>query len=143
MGFSTTLAQVLTFPPYPLAALASEANAQTVLRKLTTLQWMLFTACLCDKFHVRGPFIIFNCFIAVIGLCLTAFLESAAGRYVGVFLGIAAVSSNVPAILSYQHNNIVGQAKRAIGSAFLIGSGAVGGIIATNIFREQDYPQYR
>ena len=104
---------------------------------------MLLTAFICDRVHLRGPFIIGNGLLAILGLSMTAFLKGAAGRYVGVFFGIAAVSANVTTILSYQHNNIVGQTKRAIASALLIGAGAVGGIIATNIFREQDYPTYR
>lgn len=106
-------------------------------------QWMLTCAYLCDRFHVRGPCIIFNGVLAAIGIALTAFLEKPGVRYFGVFLGIAAVSANVTTILSYQHNNITGHTKRAVASAMLIGAGAVGGIIATNIFRQQDYPTYR
>lgn len=40
------------------------------------------------------------------------------------------------------HNNIVGQMKRSIASALLIGGGAIGGIAASNIFRQQDAPRY-
>ncbi|KAK5311130.1 hypothetical protein LTR93_011822 [Exophiala xenobiotica] len=113
MGFSIHMSQLLNFPPYPMAAL------------------------------VRGPLIIRNGLLATLGVCLTAFLTGPAGRYVGVFIGIAACNANVTAILSYQHNNIVGQTKRAAGSALLITGGAIGAIIATNIFRQQDHPNYR
>jgi hypothetical protein len=41
------------------------------------------------------------------------------------------------------HNNIVGQSKRALASALLIGGGACGGIVASNIFRQADAPGYR
>jgi hypothetical protein len=41
------------------------------------------------------------------------------------------------------HNNIVGQSKRSIASALIIGGGAIGGIIASNIFRQADAPEYR
>jgi hypothetical protein len=71
-----------------------------------------------------------------------AYLENPDARYAGVFLGVNGANSNVPSILSYMHNNIVGQMKRSIASALLIGGGACGGIAAANIFRQQDAPQY-
>jgi len=73
---------------------------------------------------------------------MMAFLSLPPNRYAGVFLGVAGASSNVPSILSYMHNNIVGQMKRSVASALLIGGGACGGIAAANIFRQQDAPQY-
>ncbi|KIW94129.1 uncharacterized protein Z519_05445 [Cladophialophora bantiana CBS 173.52] len=64
-------------------------------------------------------------------------------RYVGVFLGLAPYNASIPAIFSYQHNNIVGQSKRAIGAAVMIVGGGIGGIIASNAFQQKDAPQYR
>jgi MFS family permease len=96
-----------------------------------------------DRFETRGPLIIFNCIVAIVGVSMMAFLTLARDRYAGVFLGVAAANTNVPSILSYMHNNIVGQTKRAISSALLIGGGAIGGICATLIFRQQDAPAYR
>lgn len=49
---------------------------------------------------------------------------------------------NIPAVLAYQSNNIRLQSKRSVGSALQIGFGAVGGIIASTSFREQDAPKY-
>jgi hypothetical protein len=70
-----------------------------------------------------------------------AHLEIGDARYTGVFLGVSGANSNVPSILSYMHNNIVGRMKRRVASAMLIGGGACGSI-ATAIFRQQDAPQY-
>jgi hypothetical protein len=39
-------------------------------------------------------------------------------------------------------NNIVGQSKRAFASAVVVGSGGIGGIIATTVFRQADAPKY-
>lgn len=50
--------------------------------------------------------------------------------------------ANIPTILSYQHNNIVGDMKRALATAILVGGGGCGGIIAANSFRQQDAPNY-
>lgn len=125
MGYSVAMAQVLSFPPYAVATI-----------------WMFTTAWIADHYRVRGPVIIWNCTVAIIGVSMMAFVDGAATRYAGVFLGVAGANSNVPSLLSYMHNNIVGQMKRSVASALLIGGGACGGIAASNIFRQQDAPQY-
>jgi hypothetical protein len=125
MGYSVAMSQILTFPPYVLAA-----------------AWMFGTAWVADHYRKRGLIIIFNCVWAVIGVCLMAYVSNARVRYAGVFLGVSGANANVPSILSYMHNNIVGQTKRSIASALLIGGGACGGIAASNIFRQQDAPKY-
>jgi hypothetical protein len=73
---------------------------------------------------------------------MMAYVENSRVRYAGVFLGVSGANANVPSLLSYMHNNIVGQTKRSIASALLIGGGACGGIAASNIFRQQDAPKY-
>jgi hypothetical protein len=103
---------------------------------------MFTTAYIADRTHKRGLIIIFNALLSLIGVAMMAFLKRPRDRYAGVFLGVSAINSNVPAILSYMHNNIVGQSKRALASALLIGGGACGGITASNIFRQQDAPAY-
>lgn len=103
---------------------------------------MFTTAYIADRTHKRGLVIIFNCLFALIGVAMMAFLTRPRDRYAGVFLGVAAINSNIPTLLSYMHNNIVGQSKRALASALLIGGGACGGITASNIFRQQDGPDY-
>ena len=37
---------------------------------------------------------------------------------------------------------LVGQMKRAVGTAVLVGGGGCGGVIAANVFRQQDAPKY-
>ncbi|CAK4032134.1 MFS general substrate transporter [Lecanosticta acicola] len=126
MGYSTAMSQVLAFPPYVAAA-----------------PWMFLTAWLADHYHKRGVVLIFNCAAAVVGVAMMGFaISSPATRYAGVFLGVCGSNSNVPTILSYMHNNIVGQMKRSVASALIIGGGAIGGIVASNIFRQQDAPRY-
>lgn len=125
MGYSIAMSQILSFPPYAVATI-----------------WMFTTAWLADHYRKRGIIIIWNCTVAVIGVCMMAFATGSGTRYAGVFLGVAGANSNVPSLLSYMHNNIVGQMKRSIASALLIGGGACGGIAAANIFRQQDAPKY-
>ncbi|GIZ41348.1 hypothetical protein CKM354_000465400 [Cercospora kikuchii] len=127
LGYSTVRAQVLSFPPYAVAA-----------------PWMLITAWIGDRYRKRGHLIIFNNAVALIGLAMIGFATSSPrARYAGTFLGVAAGNSNVPTILTYMHNNIVGNTKRAVASAVLVGASGISGIIAANIFRQQDAPGYK
>ncbi|KAK2799595.1 hypothetical protein FQN50_008433 [Emmonsiellopsis sp. PD_5] len=64
-------------------------------------------------------------------------------RYFGAFITTAACNATVPCILTWQANNIRGQWKRALCSATLVGTGGIGGIIGTTVFRSQDAPEYR
>lgn len=63
-----------------------------------------------------------------------------AARYAGIILGVCGANSNVPTFLSRMHNNIVGQMKRSVAIAIIIGGGTIGGTVASRIFRQQDTP---
>lgn len=126
MGFTTGEAQCLVAPPYAFAAIV-----------------MYGCGWLGDKKKIRGPIIIFNMILCLVGLPIMGFAKSPAVRYFGVFLTTAGANSNVPATMSYQANNIRGQWKRAFCSATLVGMGGVGGIAGGLVFRTQDSPHYR
>jgi MFS family permease len=125
MGFSAGVANLLSAPPV-----------------ITAVPCALFLAWVGDRYHFRGPIIVTQSLIVIIGLMITAYSKSNGVRYFGIFLGIAGCQGNVPAILAYQSNNIRMQSKRSVGSALQIGFGAVGGIIASTVFREKDAPRY-
>ncbi|EME48560.1 hypothetical protein DOTSEDRAFT_19083 [Dothistroma septosporum NZE10] len=125
MGFEAAMAECLIAPPYIFAAI-----------------WMFGCAYIGDKYHTRGPIIIVNACLGLIGLPLLGFAKGAAARYFGVFLATTSCNANVPAILSYQANNLRGQWKRALASATLVGAGGIGGIIGSTVFRAQDKPGY-
>lgn len=126
MGFSVRDAQCLIAPPYVVAAI-----------------WMYGCAWYGDKHHIRGPLIIVNGVMGVIGLALLGFTENVGVRYFGVFLATTAANANIPCILTFQANNIRGQWKRALASATLVGAGGIGGIVGSTVFRSQDKPSYR
>ncbi|KAK5210908.1 hypothetical protein LTR41_003520 [Exophiala xenobiotica] len=126
MGFSIGAAQCLVAPPYAFAGIL-----------------MFATSWAGDRWRMRGPVLIFNCFICFVGLPLMGFVKSSGVRYFGVFLTTAGVNANIPAAMAYQANNIRGQWKRAFASATLVGFGGIGGIAGSLIFRSQDAPHYR
>lgn len=125
MGFSVAMSECLIAPPYVVAAI-----------------WMFATAWIGDKYHTRGPLIIFNALIGLVGLPLLGFATGNGVRYFGAFLATTSCNANVPAILSYQANNLRGQWKRALCSATLVGAGGIGGIVGSTVFRAQDKPHY-
>ncbi|KAK2597409.1 hypothetical protein QQS21_005957 [Conoideocrella luteorostrata] len=121
MGFSVGAAQCLVAPPYAFAGLFMYA-----------MGW------LGDKLRIRGPIIIANMTLCLIGLPIMGWASSAGVRYFGVFLVTAGANSNVPTVMSFQANNVRDQWKRAFCSATLVGFGGIGGICGSLVFREQD-----
>lgn len=126
MGFDVGESQCLVAPPYGFAGIV-----------------MFSTAWIGDKYRIRGPLIIFNCILCLVGLPLMGFHTNNAVRYFGVFLCVGGANANVPSCMAYQANNIRGQWTRALSSATLVGMGGIGGIVSSLVFREQDAPGYR
>lgn len=125
MGFSRELAFVLSAPP----ALFSVVEAILV-------SW------LADKYQLRGPFVIFQGLVGIVGLCMTGFISSPAPRYIGTFLGEAGVNGLVVTTLAWQSNNLRGDARRATATAVMITLSGIGGIYSSLVFRQQDAPNY-
>ena len=125
LGFSTEISQVLSSPPYLFANVV-----------------MFLEGWVCDKYRIRGPCVIFNSSMSVVGLCLMAYTKVPGSQYLGVLLVTAGCSANIPAVMVYQANNIRGSWKRAFCSASLISFGGTGGIAGSLVFRSQDAPKY-
>ncbi|CAM1502709.1 Fc.00g074850.m01.CDS01 [Cosmosporella sp. VM-42] len=121
MGFTVGQAQCLVAPPYAFAGII-----------------MFSTAWVGDKYHIRGPIILFNMLLCLVGLPIMGWAPTAGARYFGVFLVTAGANSNIPAVMTFQANNVRGQWKRAFCSATLVGFGGFGGIAGSLVFREQD-----
>ncbi|KAI5788283.1 major facilitator superfamily domain-containing protein [Geopyxis carbonaria] len=126
MGYSKGMAQILSAPPFVFAVISGMAFAF-----------------LGDRIRMRAPIIAGQSLLCIIGLALTGYGGSNAVRYFGTFLGIAGAQGNVPAVLSYQSNNIRMNSRRSVASALQVGFGAIGGIMASTIFRQKDFPYYR
>ncbi|UKZ83898.1 hypothetical protein TrVFT333_011713 [Trichoderma virens FT-333] len=121
LKFSVGASQCLVAPPYALAGIV-----------------MLLGAWVGDKLKMRGPIIIFNMVLCLIGLPIMGWAPHPGVRYFGVFLVTAGANANIPATMSLQANNVRGQWKRAFCSATLVGFGGIGGIAGSLVFREQD-----
>lgn len=126
LGFDVGASQCLVAPPYAFAGIIIYATG-----------WFG------DRYRTRGPVIVFNSMLCLIGLPIMGFHSNPAVRYFGVFLTTAGANANVPAAMSYQANNIRGQWKRAFCSATFVSFGGIGGIAGSLVFRTQDIPHYK
>ncbi|KAM0329313.1 hypothetical protein ACHAQA_004618 [Verticillium albo-atrum] len=125
LGYSLMMSFILSTPP----SLFSVVEAMAI-------SW------LADRTRMRGPFVVFQGLIGIVGLCMTGFLEHPTPRYAGTFLGVAGANGLVVTTLAWQANNIVGDARRAISTALLISLSGIGGIFSSMVFRQQDAPNY-
>lgn len=124
-GYSTLLSLALPAPVY-------------VFGGLTTF----LAAWASDRFRLRAPFIAGSALICLAGLLIVGYADTIAVRFFGSFLVVGGSQANVPAVLAYAANNVLGHSKRAIMSAVVIGMGGVGGILASTVYRQVDYPRY-
>ncbi|KAJ5773402.1 hypothetical protein N7457_008298 [Penicillium paradoxum] len=125
MGFSTTESQLLSAPPYVLAAFA-----------------VYFSGWLTDKYQIRGPVIAAHQLLTAVGMLITAYGGSMGARYFGIFLGVGFLQFCIPGVLAFQANNITSRSKRGVASATCLIGGGLGGIIASITFKSDESPHY-
>lgn len=124
-GYSVLLSLMLSAPPYLFAAIYTFGIAYCS-----------------DRFKQRGLFVSINAIVCLTGCVIIGFAKNKDVRYFGSFLSIAGAQCNVPSVLAYGTNNTVTYSKKAVASAIIIGMGGVGGIFASTVFRQVDYPRY-
>ncbi|KAJ3975802.1 major facilitator superfamily domain-containing protein [Lentinula raphanica] len=125
MGWNLEFALLLSAPPYVFAAFS-----------------VFVFAWLSDHYRSRAFFLAVQAVFVLIGFTITGFVQHPSWRYFGLFLGNGGSAGCIPGILAYSSNNIVSHSKRAVTTAIIISFGGLGGIIATMIFREEDFPRY-
>ncbi|EAU83959.1 hypothetical protein CC1G_09841 [Coprinopsis cinerea okayama7 len=125
MGYSTAMALVLTAFPFVAAAISCFVFAY-----------------IADRTRMRAPWLAAQNLICMTGLLCTGYASQPGVRYFGLFLTNMGASGCVPGVLAYHSNNITSHSKRAVSTAVIIAMGGVGGIFATMIYRQVDYPRY-
>ncbi|KAF9233959.1 major facilitator superfamily domain-containing protein [Melanogaster broomeanus] len=123
-GYSPSISQLLTIPPY-------------VLTVMVLLMFSHFS----DKLHLRSPFIFAAQSIALVGFIINISDAPSGVKYFGLCLCLVGSAAGTGAV-SWLANNLRGKYKRPAGMALQMTSGSVGGAIASNIFRSQDAPRY-
>ncbi|CAG8589414.1 7270_t:CDS:10 [Ambispora gerdemannii] len=125
LGFERALSQLLTVPPYVLAAIVT-----------------VFVAVHSDKTGYRGPYIVVSAAVGIIGYIMMIFLKSVTGKYIASMIIAMGLFPCIGTGITWITNNLAGDAKRAIGAALLTMSANIGGIFAGQIYRANDAPHY-
>lgn len=126
LGYQSTKAQLLSVPPYALAAVMT-----------------IFIGYIADRTQQRG---LCNIGVSMIGIVGFAMLLSGASpgvQYAGTFLGALGIYPTIPNTITWVANNSEGVYKRGITIGIVNGWGNLNGIVSSNIYRAKDKPTYR
>ncbi|KAJ4305553.1 hypothetical protein N0V90_001084 [Kalmusia sp. IMI 367209] len=130
MGFNNTNAQLMSVPPYVAGALSS-----------------IFFARLSDRFYWRLPFVAIPLSFIFIGYSIIISFHGNLAANIGpAFFGIILTCMGIypiqPAGSSWAANNLAPSSRRAIGVAFSIGMGNIGGVVGSYMYLESEKPKY-
>ncbi|KAK0935149.1 hypothetical protein LTR29_013249 [Friedmanniomyces endolithicus] len=128
LGYKAEKAQVRSIPIFIVAAVVCMATA-----------WCS------DRLRHRYAFAITGICIATIGYVVLLCQHSVSinGRYAAIFLIVSGGYMCQPITLGWINNTMGGHYKRSVASAFQVGFGNIGGIIASNIFITNQAPLYK
>ncbi|PCH41172.1 MFS general substrate transporter [Wolfiporia cocos MD-104 SS10] len=126
LGHSSVQTQLLSVPPWACAfALA------------------MIVAAVSDWARHRFLFALIPAFIALAGFAiLLSVHDNKHVQYGALFLAAAGTYSSMPIGICWFNTNLAGHHRRAVGSAWQIGFGNIGGIIAVYAFLAKDAPRY-
>ncbi|PTB67637.1 MFS general substrate transporter [Trichoderma citrinoviride] len=103
----------------------------------------LLIATLSDRLRHRFAFAIFSMLIAIAGFAiLLAEHSNADVQYGALFLITSGAYTAMPIIVCWFNMNLGNHTRRAVGSAWQVGYGNLGGIIAVFIFLTKDAPKF-
>ncbi|KAF5627085.1 major facilitator superfamily transporter [Fusarium sp. NRRL 52700] len=125
MGHAGTKAQLLSVPPYAVAA--------------------ALTICVGfygDRTRQRGFCNIGIVLLGIAGFAMLIATSNPTIQYIGVFLGAAGIYPTVPNTLSWLNNNTEGSLKRAFVLGVVVGWGNLNGVVSSNIYLLREKPRY-
>lgn len=96
-----------------------------------------------DRTRLRLPYIALCMSLTIVGLAiLISVHDSFSAKYGGINLIAMGAFASGPIVLCWFVMNLQGHAERSIGTAWIIGFGNTGGIVATFSFLTKDAPRY-
>ncbi|KAJ5467575.1 hypothetical protein N7475_005327 [Penicillium sp. IBT 31633x] len=130
MGFKETNAQLMTVPPYIAGAISA-----------------VFFSVLSDRFHWRMPFVVIPLLLITLGYAIIMGLKGQLKENIGpgffaIIVTCIGIYPTHPATTSWTMNNLAPSNRRAIGSAFNICVGNLGGIVGSYMYIESEKPSY-
>jgi len=125
LGFSAARAQLMSVPPYVLAAIT------TVVAGYTS-----------DKIEKRAPVIIICSLTGALGFVLLLSTKIVGVQYTGLFLAAAGGYPLIPLVVSFGANNAGGSLKKGVAAAIIVSVGNAGGCISSFVYPAKDKPRY-
>ncbi|KAL2865433.1 major facilitator superfamily domain-containing protein [Aspergillus lucknowensis] len=127
LGWTAIRAQVMSIPIYAVAMVIT-----------------LSTAYISDRLKHRYGFTLAGCLIASMGYILLLNQASipVGARYFALFAITGGGYLTQPILLGWLSNNMAGHYKQSIASAMQIGFGNCGGLVASNVFFDDEAPRY-
>lgn len=125
LGYSGTTANLLSVPPYVVAALAT-----------------IFVGWYADKTGRRGWCNIVCSIIATTGFIMLIASQDPHVKYAGTFLGALGIYPCISNTVSWVSNNVEGNYKRGVVIGTVVGWGNLNGVVSSNIYRTQDSPRF-
>lgn len=125
MGYRGTHAQLLSVPPYSVAA-------------VLTISVGFFA----DKTKWRGYCNMVTVVIGIAGFLMLIATDNPKIQYAGAFLGAAGIYPTIPNTLSWVVNNTEGSLKRAVVLGMVVGWGNLNGIVSSNIYLVRESPRF-
>ncbi|MCJ1462724.1 hypothetical protein MMC07_001327 [Pseudocyphellaria aurata] len=126
MGYKATRAQLLSVPPYAVAAVMTISIG--------------FYA---DRTRQRGICNMAMSILSIIGFAMLLGGSSPGVRYTGTFLGAMGIYPCISNTITWVSNNTEGVYKRGVTLGFVIGWGNLNGVVSSNIYRTKDSPKYK
>lgn len=125
MGYSSTTANLLSVPPYAIAAIITIA-----------IGWYA------DRTGRRGICNVGMSVFGIVGFTMLIATDIPGVQYAGTFLGAIGIYPCIANTISWASNNTEGVYKRGVTLGFVIGWGNLNGVVASNIYRGKDQPRY-
>ncbi|KAJ5582998.1 hypothetical protein N7535_001618, partial [Penicillium sp. DV-2018c] len=130
MGFKATNAQLMTVPPYVAGAISA-----------------VFFSTLSDRFYWRMPFVVAPVTLIITGYAIIVGLKGELQANIGpgffaIILTCMGIYPTHPGTTSWTLNNLAPSNRRAVGSAFNICVGNIGGIVGSYMYLDREAPAY-
>ncbi|KAH7303448.1 major facilitator superfamily transporter [Stachybotrys elegans] len=125
MGYQGTQAQLLSVPPYAVAA----ACTVTI-------------GVIADRTKQRGFCNMVTVVIGIVGFSMLLATSDPQVQYAGTFLGAAGIYPTISNTLSWVNNNTEGSLKRAVVLGMVVGWGNLNGVVSSNIYLTRENPRF-
>ncbi|KAI5295725.1 hypothetical protein KEM55_006087 [Ascosphaera atra] len=125
IGYTNTEAQLMSVPPYAVAAVATIA-----------------VGFIADRTKQRGICNMVFALIGIAGFVMLLASQKPHVKYAGTFLGALGIYPCISNTIAWSSNNVEGTYKRGVTMGTVIGLGNLQGVVSSNVYRGQDKPQY-